>query len=319
MTTDTLVKTEGDKVETKVEQKTETKVETKAPEKVETKTEEKVETSDWRKQIAAARAKGDDAAETKLLKRLERFADPGVIFDSLEEAQRTISAAGVKVPGKDASDDEKKAFAKAIGVPEKPDGYGKPVVPEGRELSETDNKALAKIAETFHAKGGFAASPEAIKAAQEAFFTIQEDMQADLIANAATAKLDAEKALRAEWKGEYKANIEFAGAGMVQLIGRENADDFRMLQLADGSLLGDNPLFVKAMAAAGRLAGQDPLLWEASKLGNNPQSLMERKKQIQKLAYGTPDEVKEYNRLSAPGGELETLITKLDALQAKAA
>lgn len=313
MTTETIARPEVvESTETKVVEK----VETKAPEKVEQKAETK-ETSDWRKSIVEARAKGDEAAATKIAKRLERFSDPGVLFDSLEQTQRELHESGrIKLPGKEATDDEKASFAKALGVPDKPEGYAKLFkleLPEGVALDENDQAQLKSITEYLHGKGGFAASPDVVKAAQELYVEMRENAQAGLVASAQEAKMKAEQALKAEWGNEFKPNLQFTSQGLTALAGRD-AGELSSVQLADGSLLGDNPLFVKAMMQAGRLAGQDPLLWAASQMGGTPSSLKERKNEIMKMAYGNADEVKEYNRLAGPGGELEAIITKLDSL-----
>ena len=277
------------------------------------------EVSDWRKSIVEARAKGDEAVATKLAKRLERFSDPGVLFDSLEQTQRELHESGrIKLPGKEATDDERAAFAKALGVPEKPDGYAKAFkleLPDGVTLDENDQAQIKGITEYLHAKGGFAAAPEVVKAAQELYVEMREAAQANLVAAGHQARLETEKALKAEWGNEFKPNLQFTAQGAKALAGND-ADELTSIRLENGVLLGDHPMFIKAMMQAGRMAGQDPLLWQASQMGGTPASLQERKTQIMKLAYGNADEQKEYNRLSAPGGELEALITKLDSIRA---
>lgn len=277
------------------------------------------EVAEWRKSIAAARAKGDPAVEAKILKRLERFADPGVIFDGLEEASRTLTdQSRIKLPGKEATDEERAAFNKALGVPEKAEDYAKLFklnLPDGVTLDETDQAQLKSITEYLHAKGGFAASPEVMKAAHELYVEMRENTQASVVASAQEAKVAAERALKSEWGPEFKVNLEYTAQGLRSLAGN-NADELASTRLADGTMLGDHPMFVKAMMQAGRVAGQDPLLWAASQMGGTPASLKERKAQIMKMAYGNADEQKEYNRLAAPGGELEALITKLDTFGA---
>jgi hypothetical protein len=279
-----------------------------------------LEANDWRKGIIEARAKGDDALAAKLTKKLERFADPGAILDSWEAATAELSAQGrVKIPGKDATDEDRATFNKALGVPATADKYDmkgilKAAVPEGMTADDNDKTFLTAAIAQLHEAGGVSASPAAVEAMARVYFDAKETALAQTLANEQTAKIEAEKTLKAEWGADYRANLQFANAGISAYGTPEMVEEILNWRAADGSLLGSNPAFMKLMASAGRHAAQDPLLLVASQIGGSPQSLQERKSAIMAMAYGTPDQQKQYDILAAPGGELEALVTKLAAL-----
>lgn len=94
------------------------------------------------------------------------FKDLDGIVKSLRAAEKAIhDRGGIKVPGENATDEEKTAFARAIGVPEKPDGYEMPVIENGRfdpnKAEGPDNlktiplnvPLITKLAESAHKNG----------------------------------------------------------------------------------------------------------------------------------------------------------------------
>jgi len=271
--------------------------------------------SDWRKQIADARANGDEAAAAKIMKRLERFTDMGALFDSFEQTQAALRDSGrIKLPGKDATEDEIKAFNKSLGVPDKADAY-KLNLPTDIELDDGDKAQLKAITEYLHKRGGMAGAPETVQAAADLFMELREQVQAQAVAQAAQFAQDSEKALKQQWGPDYAKNIAYTGPGLVALLGKEG-DDLRTLQLANGARLGDHPLFVKALAQAGRVMGDDPVFWQATQLQGDTKSLEARKSEIMKLRTSSASGDREkYAELSKPGGELSVINARLEQAQ----
>lgn len=269
---------------------------------------------DWRKEIA-----GEDE---KVYKELERTPDLKTLHKRMQDAQTALRDSGrIKLPGKDATDDERKAFTKSIGVPDKPTGYGikvEELLPKGMTLDDSDMKSLAKITESLHSKGGFAAHPEVVRAAHEIVIALKEETLAEALATENLTRAKTETALKQEWGGNYGVNMDFSKAGVSALFGGDDVvQDTLDLRMADGSLLGDYQPFMKAMMNAGRALGQDPLFMATSQYAGTAESLEARATEIRKWRYGTSDEKDRYAKATAPGGEYDLLTRKMEALSSQ--
>lgn len=266
---------------------------------------------DWRKEIA-----GEDE---KAMKGLERFPDLKTLHKAFEDNQKALRDSGrIKLPGKDATDEDRKAFAKSLGVPDKPDGYKidlKAVLPEGMTLDDTDKANLKSITEFLHGKGGVAASPETVAAATELFAKLKEDSVAALVAVEEQTRAATDKELKASWGSEYKLNMNFANAAVSALFGDADVEEILDWRRDDGSRLGDNKAFLRAMATAGRALAVDPVFSATMTMAGDPKTVDERIKEIQAYRHGTPDQKREYDKLSSAGGELETLYAKRQSLR----
>lgn len=237
------------------------------PAKTETTTTASTESAsdyDWRGAIA-----GEDK---KLAKRLERFTDLNAFGKSYFEADARLNSGKLlQIPGDDASDEERGAWAKARKIPETHDKYEiKAKPPEGYEVTEADKTRLDALTKRFHARGGIYADPSVVSAIHEAYYAEQEEAQA--IAQA-TALRQAEltKAQIAKlWPGaEGQRNVNFAKSAAEAFFGK-TWEDLKDLQFTDGSLLGDNFEFIQAFAKIGRLTMEDPVFTEAGKNGGDP-------------------------------------------------
>lgn len=269
---------------------------------------------DWRKEIA-----GEDE---KLYKELERTADLKQLHKRLTDTQKELRDQGrVKIPGKDSTDEERAAFAKSLGVPATPDKYDmkaimKAALPQGAQATDSDKEFITAATTKLHAMGGAAATPAAIEAMAKVYFDARDDAEATLIANAQLAKERTDKELKDEWKTGYKAEMQYCSAGVTALAGPEGVDAVRTIKLQDGSLLGDNKDFLKLMNKAGHLAASDPLFHSVSSLGGSAKDWESRKGEIMAMRTGTYEQRKQYETLSAPGGELDTINAKLSAQKA---
>lgn len=100
---------------------------------------------DWRKSMA-----GDNEDALNLL---GRYTTPQDAARALVEQRQLLSKRDegmIKLPGENATDEERAAFAKAMGIPESPDKYER-YKPEGEgaiELAEAD-KAFVDSARTM--------------------------------------------------------------------------------------------------------------------------------------------------------------------------
>lgn len=233
------------------------------PAKTETVTTSTTE-SDWRVKMA-----GDDK---KFLKELERYTDEPSFAKAFQEARaRATDPRRLMIPGDDASDEDKAAYAKARGIPDDPKKYEiKVKPPEGYEPTETDKARLDDITAHLHKMGGMYADPAVVNAAHALYYREQEVAVAYAEATAQRQAELTNEALSKLWPGpEKKRNLTFAESAAAHYFGKEWSE-IKDMQFADGSLLGDNLQFVKAMARIGRETMEDPIFLEAGRNGADP-------------------------------------------------
>jgi len=125
--------TEAETTEAAVETTETTEAVEAAAEEVETK-----ETVNWRDGI-------QDAERRKVAERSNTLDD---LVQSNMDLRKQVSTS-VRVPGKDATDEETAAFNKAMGVPEKVEDYVF-AMPEGVEATEADTAFQGHFAGVFH-------------------------------------------------------------------------------------------------------------------------------------------------------------------------
>lgn len=142
---------------------------------------------------------------------------------------------------------------KALGVPEKPEGYqiARPVMPEGVQYDEGFEKAMLPI---VHAQGLPPATVNALIEAVSAH-RIQE------MRNAALAQQDAQKqateGLHAEFGQKTTAIINQAGRAALAL---EKAGVKGVVDELNKTGMGDNPVFIRAFAKVGEMMGEAVLI-----------------------------------------------------------
>ena len=177
-------------------------------------------------------------------------------FTSREDAIRAIQAfqkrdGQVRVPGKDASDTEKAAYLKAIGVPGKPEEYEFPVLSK-EELTDEIKTSRQEWGKRFHDLG----VPKSM--ARQLIDYVAQDgakqMQAQVEGDKQFAKSQ-EDALRAEWKGaDFDKNHTLANRAFADLAQRTGLDveALRKIETKDGRFLMDRAEIVRMFAMIGR-------------------------------------------------------------------
>jgi len=139
---------------------------------------------------------------------LSRFKSAEEAVKSGYEARKKLGNATegmVKVPGEDASEEEKAAFREAVGVPESPDKYSwKP--PEGMEVDqEIFQDRLGKL----HEAG---LSDAQVSQAMDLYAEEITRMNEDFQNHQAEIAKETEDSLRKEWGEKYDDNIKEARA-----------------------------------------------------------------------------------------------------------
>lgn len=263
---------------------------------------------DWRKMIA-----GDDAKRLEALQRYSTLQDYDKAFRDTQAAFRERPK-GIQIPKEGASEEEVKAFHDALGVKADVSEYEITAkLPEN--LSDADQAFLDTVKKTLHAKGGYAATPEVMNTAVELYGSFMEEQAAVMAATAAQKEAETRDALKQEFGAQLDLEMQYAKAAVGQLFGEE-FDGIAGMQFADGTRLGDHPKFIKAMMAAGRAIGtEDPTFVKAltGDSSGGAQTLQDRIAEIQKLRLSSDRaDQKRYAEASAPGGELQTLMGKLE-------
>lgn len=185
--------------------------------------------------------------DPSLRKIADRFLTVGDMAKAVSDLRKRESTS-IRLPGKDAGEDEVAAYRKALGVPDKVEGY-ELSVPEDREPTDADKAFQASAAKVFHENNVSADTARALNAWWN-----------ELVAETEAAQVDADKqyadeteaALRREWPGkEFERNKAYANAAAKRMFG-DDLDDVRELTTKDGRLVLDHPVLIRALAGIGR-------------------------------------------------------------------
>ena len=181
-----------------------------------------------------------------------RYTTPAAMANALYEANRELSQR-VKMPGEDASDEDRAKFNKQMGVPETIDDY-EIAPPEGVDAEAFANKEyqapIKSIVADMHAAG---ASQGVVNAMLSKYFELEMAGAAERNCLDVEHMQKAEADLRKEWGASYDENVAFANDYLSK------SPDLVKLELRDGSLLGSHPAFVRQMAEVGRMANEGQL------------------------------------------------------------
>ncbi len=204
---------------------------------------------DWRKALAG----GDEKAEA----RLNRFQSPENVFKSWAELDKKISAGALKstLP-ENATPEDIAAYRKSWDVPEKPEGY-EIAVPAGLELLDPEKESLNLFLKDMHDSN----APKAmVKKATESYFKVRE-LELQQIYEAAQEKtINSRATMKAEWGRDYDRNSKLVNNDMVATIGAEAAQRIAGRTFIDGTKVGDDPDFLRYVAAKALASADDGML-----------------------------------------------------------
>lgn len=197
---------------------------------------------DWRASIT-------DPDAVEFAKRIASPADAVKVALDLRKLNGTM----IKVPGKDATAEEKAKFNKAIGVPETVEGYKFEL---GREPTEADKAIQGNLAKVALENGIPANAMTALSKAVTELATAQ---RAEENRVAVAAREANETALRKEWGADYEANKNLATRA-VQAFGEIKSHpeviEFFEKTMVNGQKLGDHPIMVRMLGNIGRRMGE---------------------------------------------------------------
>lgn len=231
---------ETDEVETKEEVKGEVKQEVKS-EKANLSKEDidaAISDEDWRADLP-----------DELKKTAERFASKADAVRAIENFRKRESQ--VRIPGKDATDEEKAAYRKAVGIPDKAELYEFPELPKGQELTDEIKTSRQVWGQRFHEMG--IPKETAKKLASLVNEDSQKYLESQIVADKAFAKAQ-EDVLQSEWKDDFDKNKTLANRAFAQIATRAglNLEDLAKIETKDGRFLMDRAEMLRVFAVIGR-------------------------------------------------------------------
>jgi len=175
-----------------------------------------------------------EGGDAKELERLGRFTEFPQVWKSFRNLETKMSSGKFKPDLSDNPTPEELAtYRKAVGVPEKPEGYFEKL-PDGMVIGDADKPALSLFAERLHEKN---VTPDVFNTVMETAFELIEHNQQEAVAAALEVKEASRQALYETWgPAEYKLNTNAIAnilAGMPQSLRAR----FEGAQLADGNLM----------------------------------------------------------------------------------
>lgn len=158
---------------------------------------------DWREKLAEHRSAGDPKAYKKELARLKNIADPAGVYGMYREIEGRLTGGGlVKLPGKDAKEEDIKEFQKALGWTEKPEEMLDQVaLADSAVLGDDDKPVLGEFLQSVH---GATSASEFVSKAANWYFAKQEQAAADLDEADFEFRDESTKALKEEWGPSFK-------------------------------------------------------------------------------------------------------------------
>ncbi len=195
--------------------------------------------------------------DDKERKFAETFTSPADAVKAALAFRQKLSNAVVR-PGKSADAEDIKAFHKALGVPEAPEGYAitlPETLPGGMEMDEAAEAWLGEYRTAMHGAG---APPQAVQAGLDVYFKLLGEGLEARERTATETRETTEAELTREWGNGFKANAEVARRA-ADAFGGERFKTFLETARVDGVQLGDHPEFLRAFAAVGRRTAEDGL------------------------------------------------------------
>lgn len=171
--------------------------------------------------------------QEKYAEQLKGFAKPKDLFDAYLANSEKLKGAVVK-PGENATDEERRAYLKALGVPDK---YSLP------EVGKEDAGYLGDVDSFNKWFEDAAAKTDMTQAQCEAFYNlyVSANVQRAKDAQAARARLEQEQAdeLNKEWGDRAKENFELSRRAFARYATPE------FVRFVEGNKLGTNPDFIR--------------------------------------------------------------------------
>ena len=174
----------------------------------------------------------------KIFQKPGDFVKSALEIKNEHDALKTRLAGAIFKPGENASPEERTAYLKALGVPDKPEGY-EISAPEGVPNDKAEAEFLRKLA---HESG---LPKEAGERFAAAYFDRMKANLGTIRQQIETRRTEAVNALKGEWKDAYDAKLDAAKLAVRKIGG----DD--LVQWLNKTGLGDDPVMIRTFARIG--------------------------------------------------------------------
>lgn len=266
---------------------------------------------DWRDRLVSTLPQKDrDAA----LKRLNRFQSPEGIFTSYRALEQRMSSGDLRSALKEgATDAEVAQWRKDNGIPGTPEEY-LAKLPDGLVIGDDDKPAVSAFTERMHGRN---APPELVHEAIAWWNDQKEAAAAAMAEKDAEMHTAAEDALRSEWGGEFRGNLNALKnywAGQPALAdGTSMLDVINGARLPDGRKLGNIPEVAKWLVGVVREINPAATVMPGADVGQQASAITDELASI-RATMGDPSSP--YNR---DGGKTQKRYLELLTAQEKLA
>jgi hypothetical protein len=239
---------------------------------------------DWRAQLA-----GDDA---RLRERLNRFASPADLARSYRALEQKFSSGEYRrdLP-ETATDEEKAAWRKEQGIPDKTDGYAVEL-PEGLVLGKDDQPVVDLFRQFAHERNY---TPRQFNEALTWYYETQDALASQREDADAAHRQQSEDALRAEYGADFRRNMNVLGT-VRDSMPEDLAARLLAGRLADGTKIGNDPAFIRWMVSLGLELNPASTLVPAT-AANAGQSIASELESIARLRVENPEKYWKDNKL----------------------
>lgn len=247
---------------------------------------------DWREKLAA----GDD----KALSVLKRYKTPEDWTKAGLEAQNRIRSARLTddpMPDPEKNPEEARIWRAERGIPDAPTDYKLDAIVEamGGEIPDAEKPLFADYMQFAHANGIGQKDLDKNLKWYAGFAKAQQEQTA---ASDATNAKQMDGALKADWKGDFDANMGVAKRAASEVITGADVFDAR---LPDGRRVGDVPDLVKTFHKMGVILFGEPVESGNDGGGVPPAGRLEQLRKEMKTNIdafeGDPAKVAEYRNL----------------------
>ena len=207
---------------------------------------------------------------------LETIKDVGALAKSYLHAQALVGADKIALPGKHSTKDDWDRVYASLGRPDEPSGYNLEV----GEAPGVDEEMVKWYTSAVHEAGLSERQAQALISGYVDQTNSRSQHHNDVLQGQRNA---AETELKKEWGNAYDQRLGYAKT----VLGNFGTDELADVQLADGSLLGDNPSIVRMLAKVGQFlsekTGEDMALGEKTSGILAPEQLARKLREITDL------------------------------------
>ena len=167
---------------------------------------------------------------------LKNFTNPGDLAKSFIHAQRMVGMDKIPVPGKHSTEDDWQVIYDRLGRPSDPNEYA-----FENSSFQADDPGVAEFKKVAHAAG---LNPSQANKIMQFYDGLQQSSAETVTANEQKVREESEQELRKDFGLAFDRKVQQADDVFKKFFPNEMKD----VKLANGNLLGNDPVFIKALA-----------------------------------------------------------------------